>query len=56
MPQRVANDPVRVYLRKMGQVALLSRDGEVEIAKKIENEENKLLEHLVSLRIGINHM
>jgi RNA polymerase primary sigma factor len=40
----------------MGQVALLSRDGEVEIAKKIENEENKLLEHLVSLRIGINHM
>ena len=51
-----SNDPVRVYLRKMGQVALLSRDGEVEIAKKIENEENKLLEHLVSLRIGINHM
>ncbi len=51
-----SNDPVRVYLRKMGQVALLSRDGEVEIAKKIENEENKLLEHLVSLRIGILHM
>jgi RNA polymerase primary sigma factor len=51
-----SNDSVRVYLRKMGQVALLSRDGEVEIAKKIENEENKLLEHLVSLRIGINHM
>lgn len=51
-----SNDPVRVYLRKMGQVALLSRDGEVEIAKKIENEENKLLEHLVSLRIGIGHI
>lgn len=47
------NDPVRVYLRKMGQVALLSRDGEVEIAKKIEYEENRLLEHLVSLRSGV---
>ena len=33
-----SNDPVRVYLRKMGQVALLSRDGEFEIAKKIDNE------------------
>ncbi len=51
-----SNDPVRIYLRKMGQVALLSRDGEVEIAKKIEIEENKLLEHLVNLRIGINHI
>lgn len=51
-----SNDPVRVYLRKMGQVALLSRDGEVEIAKKIENEENKLLEHLVSMRLGISHI
>lgn len=50
------NDPVRVYLRKMGQVALLSRDGEVEIAKKIEYEENRLLEHLVSLRSGIVHI
>ncbi len=51
-----SNDPVRIYLRKMGQVSLLSRDGEVEIAKKIEMEENKLLEHLVNLRIGINHI
>ncbi len=31
-----ANDPVRVYLREMGQVSLLNRDGEVEIAKRIE--------------------
>lgn len=51
-----SNDPVRIYLRKMGQVALLSRDGEVEIAKKIENEENKLLQHLVSLRVGVKHV
>ena len=43
-PRRVAssdadgpsNDPVRVYLREMGQVSLLTREGEVEIAKRIE--------------------
>lgn len=31
------DDPVRMYLREMGSVELLSRDGEVELAKKIEN-------------------
>ncbi len=30
-------DPVRVYLREMGQVSLLTREGEVEIAKRIES-------------------
>ena len=29
-------DPVRLYLKKMGSVALLTRDGEIEIAKRIE--------------------
>ena len=32
-------DPVRMYLREMGNVSLLSRDGEVEIAKRIEEGE-----------------
>ncbi len=31
------NDPVRMYLRKMGSVSLLTREGEVEIAKRIED-------------------
>src|SRR5437868_398709 len=31
-----ANDPVRVYLREMGATPLLTREGEVEIAKRIE--------------------
>jgi RNA polymerase primary sigma factor len=31
-----ANDPVRTYLREMGQVSLLTREGEVVIAKRIE--------------------
>jgi RNA polymerase primary sigma factor len=34
------NDPVRVYLREMGQVSLLSREGEVEIARRIEAGEH----------------
>ncbi|MEE2644944.1 MAG: RNA polymerase sigma factor RpoD [Myxococcota bacterium] len=33
------DDPVRVYLRQMGEVGLLDREGEVEIAKKIEEGE-----------------
>ena len=47
-----SNDPVRIYLRKMGSVALLSREGEVVIAKKIEAEENKILQQLLRLRMG----
>ena len=30
------DDPVRLYLREMGSVELLSREGEIEIAKRIE--------------------
>ncbi len=48
------NDPVRIYLRKMGNVPLLSREGEVVIAKKIEDEENSLLDRLLNLQIGVN--
>jgi RNA polymerase primary sigma factor len=32
-----SNDPVRVYLREMGQVSLLTREGEVAIAQRIES-------------------
>ena len=42
------NDPVRMYLREMGQVSLLTREGEVEIAKRIEEGERKVIE--ISLR------
>ena len=47
-----SNDPVRIYLRKMGSVALLSREGEVVIAKKIEDAENRILERMLDLKIG----
>jgi RNA polymerase primary sigma factor len=38
-----ANDPVRMYLRKMGSVSLLTREGEVEIAKRIEVGEKEVM-------------
>jgi RNA polymerase primary sigma factor len=37
------NDPVRMYLREMGTVPLLTREGEVEIAKRIERGKNTVL-------------
>src|SRR5499427_491142 len=40
------NDPVRMYLREMGTVPLLTREGEVEIAKRIERGQNTVLKAL----------
>jgi RNA polymerase primary sigma factor len=40
------NDPVRLYLREMGTVPLLSREGEVEIAKRVEHGERVILKAL----------
>jgi RNA polymerase primary sigma factor len=37
------NDPVRMYLREMGTVPLLTREGEVEIAKRIERGQQRVL-------------
>lgn len=47
-----ANDPVRLYLRKMGQVPLLTREGEVLIAKRIEKWEDQVLQIILSSAIG----
>jgi len=41
-----ANDPVRMYLREMGSVPLLTREGEVEIAKRIERGQLTVLKVL----------
>ncbi len=38
----ILDDPVRMYLKQMGQVALLTREQEVEISKRIEDAENEL--------------
>ncbi|MDO8519064.1 MAG: RNA polymerase sigma factor RpoD [Deltaproteobacteria bacterium] len=47
-----ANDPVRLYLRKMGQVPLLTREGEVLIAKRIEKWEDQVLQIILGSAIG----
>jgi RNA polymerase primary sigma factor len=41
-PESVTDDPVRVYLREMGSVRLLSRQGEIELAKRIERGKLRL--------------
>src|SRR3954469_8349654 len=38
----ILDDPVRMYLKQMGQVPLLTREQEVEISKRIEDAENLL--------------
>src|SRR5947209_8455239 len=45
------NDPVRMYLREMGTVKLLDRQGEVDIAKRIEKGERKVYKALSHNRI-----
>jgi RNA polymerase primary sigma factor len=44
------NDPVRMYLREMGTVPLLTREGEVEIARRIERGERAVLKALCRSR------
>jgi len=50
------NDPVRMYLRKMGSVSLLTREGEVEIAKRIEEGELMVLDVVLSSTIGVREV
>jgi len=46
-------DPVKMYLREMGLVTLLSREGEVVIAKKIEAGEQEVLRALLETTTGV---
>jgi RNA polymerase primary sigma factor len=50
------NDPVRMYLRKMGSVSLLTREGEVEIAKRIEEGERRVLQTVLNSPIAIEEL
>jgi len=47
------NDPVRMYLRKMGSVSLLTREGEVEIAKRIEQGEMQVLDIVLRSPVAV---
>ncbi|GAB6059963.1 RNA polymerase sigma factor RpoD [Desulfonatronum parangueonense] len=50
------SDPVRMYLREMGAVPLLDREGEVHIAKKIEVGEMEVLYALVEVPVVIDEL
>ena len=50
------NDPVRMYLRKMGSVSLLTREGEVEIAKRIEDGERRVLKIVLDAPVAIEEI
>ncbi|MGE0525655.1 MAG: RNA polymerase sigma factor RpoD [Bdellovibrionales bacterium] len=51
-----SNDPVRLYLRKMGSVSLLTREGEVEIARRIEFGEREIVRAITMSPIGTNEI
>jgi RNA polymerase primary sigma factor len=51
-----SNDPVRMYLRKMGSVALLTREREVEIAKRIEEGEVQVLEAILDSPVAVQEI
>ena len=50
------DDPVRMYLREMGTISLLTREGEVQIAKKIEAGENEVLSAVANCPITISEI
>ena len=49
-------DPVKMYLREMGLVSLLNREGEIEIAKKIEEGEREVMEAVFEVEISVNYL
>jgi len=50
------SDPVRMYLRKMGSVSLLTREGEVEIAKRIEEGERRMLAAVLNSSVAVEEL
>ncbi len=50
------SDPVKMYLREMGMVSLLTREGEVEIAKRIEEGERQMINAVLECPIGVQEI
>ena len=47
------DDPVRMYLREMGSIPLLSRDGEIKIAKRIEEGQMEVIQAAISTSVAL---
>jgi RNA polymerase primary sigma factor len=50
------DDPVRLYLKEMGSVALLSREGEIEIAKRIEEGKKEIASVVFGMPMTLEHL
>ena len=50
------DDPVRMYLREMGGIELLTRDGEVSVARQIEEGHQELIEIFVESNLVLLHL
>jgi len=50
------DDPVRLYLKEMGTVSLLTREGEVEIAKRIEEGEREVFHSLLEVPLTFSQI
>ncbi len=51
-----SEDPVRMYLKAMGSISLLTREGEVAIAKRIEQAQNDVMDTLVVCTIMVDEI
>jgi len=49
-------DPVKLYLREMGNISLLTREGEIAIAREIERGEKTIIKALAKTRIVLNEV
>ncbi len=51
-----ANDPVRLYLKEMGSIPLLNREGEVTLAKRIEDGERRIMAAVKSCSVALDEL
>lgn len=51
-----SEDPVRMYLKEMGSISLLTREGEVKIAKEIEAGQNEVIDAVINCPVTISEI